>query len=233
MPRRGDATESESLLATSRATKGPGDAGYPGTFPIFNKTNYPLWAMRMQLCLEAHSLWDAIESNLVARKKDRHIQTQLDITKTAKETWELLKSTHVGVARLMKTRLQSLRREFEMLQMGDEENMTDFSGKLSCLVTQIRNLGEKVEEGTVGAKLLRATPAKFDPLTTSLEQFRDIDTMPFEEAVGSLKIYEEKLQNRQERKEQVLLTHRTEKTKGGNPCGGGHGQGRGRGRGRG
>ncbi|CAA7393034.1 unnamed protein product [Spirodela intermedia] len=33
-----------------------------------------------------------------------------------------------------------------MLQMGDEENMTDFSGKLSHLVTQIRNLGEKVEE---------------------------------------------------------------------------------------
>lgn len=71
-----------------------------------------------------------------------------------KETWEFFKSTHVSVARLTKSRLQSLWREFEMLQMGENEVVTDFSGKLSRLVTQINNLGEKMKEHVVVAKLL-------------------------------------------------------------------------------
>ncbi|CAA7403203.1 unnamed protein product [Spirodela intermedia] len=58
----GDAIEGESSLATSGAVKGPRDVGYPSMFPVLNKTNYPLWAMRMQLHLEAHSLWDAIDN---------------------------------------------------------------------------------------------------------------------------------------------------------------------------
>lgn len=92
-------------LTASGATKGPRDTGYPGIFSVLNWTNYPLWAMRMQLHLEAHSLWDAIESDSMPRKKDRQalsvilgavskdIQTQLDITKMAKEAWKLLEST--------------------------------------------------------------------------------------------------------------------------------------------
>ncbi|CAA7405723.1 unnamed protein product [Spirodela intermedia] len=99
--------EGESSLAASGAVKVPGDAGYLGTFPVFNKTNYPVWVMHMQLHLEAHSLWDAIESETIARKKDRQalsvmleavsedIQRQLNITKMAKETWELFKATYV------------------------------------------------------------------------------------------------------------------------------------------
>ncbi|CAA7409065.1 unnamed protein product [Spirodela intermedia] len=57
--------------------------------------------------------------------------TQLDITKMAKETWELFKAKYVGVTCLTKSRLQGLRREFEMLQIGDDETVTDFVGKLS------------------------------------------------------------------------------------------------------
>ncbi|CAA7409800.1 unnamed protein product [Spirodela intermedia] len=77
------------------------------------------------------------------------------------------------------------------------KRLSDFSGKLSRVVTQIRNLKEKIEESIVVAKLLREIPAKFDSITTSLEQFGDIDSMPFEEVVGSLKIYKEKLKTRE------------------------------------
>ncbi|CAA6656252.1 unnamed protein product [Spirodela intermedia] len=71
MLRHGDATEAKRDLTASRATKGPRDARYLGTFPVLSKANYPLWAMRMQLHFEAHSLWEAIELEIVVRKKDR------------------------------------------------------------------------------------------------------------------------------------------------------------------
>ncbi|XP_078440486.1 uncharacterized protein LOC144710554 [Wolffia australiana] len=145
----------------------------------------------------------------VVRKKDRQalsvmigvlseeIQTQLDITRTAKEAWEIPKSMNIGAAQLKKSRHQALKHEFEMLVMGDEESVTDFSGKLLGIVTQMRNLGEQVDEGVIVSKLLRAAPEKLDPITSTPEQFGNIDSMSLEEAVGSLKIYKEKLQDRQ------------------------------------
>ncbi|CAA6656429.1 unnamed protein product [Spirodela intermedia] len=67
----GDATKGERDLATSGATKGLGDARYPSAFSMLSKANYPLWAIQMQLHLEAHSPREAIESETIARKKDR------------------------------------------------------------------------------------------------------------------------------------------------------------------
>ena len=70
--------------------------------------------------LEAYGLWKAIESDAVSRKKDRQalsvifgalskdIVAQLDISKTAKEIWEFLKTRHMGAARVIKARVQAL-----------------------------------------------------------------------------------------------------------------------------
>ena len=67
----------------------------------------------MQVHLEAYGLWEAIESDVLLRKKDRQaflvifgalsedIMAQLDIFKTSKETWEFLKTIHMGVARVI------------------------------------------------------------------------------------------------------------------------------------
>ena len=51
------------------------------------------------------------------------------------------------------------------------------------------------------SKLLRATPAKYNPITSSMEQFGDLDTMILDEAIGSLKIYEDKLRDCEEERE--------------------------------
>ncbi|CAA6675884.1 unnamed protein product [Spirodela intermedia] len=80
-------TEGESSLAASGAVKGPGDAGYPGTFPVLNKTNYSSVGDAYGTALEAHSLWDAIESKTIARKKDRQaLSKQWDLLRSTKET---------------------------------------------------------------------------------------------------------------------------------------------------
>lgn len=69
--------ERESSLVVSGVMKGPRDAGYPSTFSVLNKTNYQLWAMQMQLHLEALSLWDAIESDMVSRKDRQTLSVML------------------------------------------------------------------------------------------------------------------------------------------------------------
>ena len=42
---------------------------------------------------------------------------------------------------------------------------------------------------------------KYDPITSSMEKFGDLDAMTLDEAIGSLKIHEDKLQDREEERE--------------------------------
>ncbi|XP_078446578.1 uncharacterized protein LOC144715516 [Wolffia australiana] len=149
-------------------------------FPILSKQNYSLWAMRMQVLLEQNGLWEAIEAESVTKKKDHQallviygkisdeILAQLDSKLTAKETWLMLKTKNLGVARVQNARVQALKCEFELLIMGEDELVSDFAGKLSKVVTQLRTMGEKLE-GDVVAKLLQATPTKFDSIISSIE----------------------------------------------------------------
>lgn len=57
-----------------------------------------------------------------------------------------------------KERAQTLKGEFESLNMKETEPLDEFYMKLNGLVTNIRALGEKVEETYVVKKLLRAVP---------------------------------------------------------------------------
>ena len=223
----------------------------PTPLQVLSKTNYPVWAIRMQVHLEAYGVWEAIEFNAVPRKKDRQellvifgvlskdIMAQLHISKTAKETWEFLKTRHMGAARVIKARVQALRCEFETIFLGEEELVADFAEKLFKIATQLRRLEEKIDDGVLVSKLLRAARAKFDAIASSIEQFGDMDSMSLEEAIGSLKIYNEKLQDREAWREEKLLLSKAagkpKKYEKSSTRGRGHGHGwrGGRGRGRG
>ena len=104
-----------------------------------------------------------------------------------------------------KDRVQALRPKFETMFMGEEESVVDFAGKLPKVATQLRSLREKIDDGVLVAIILRIVPAKFDTFTSSIEKFGDMDSMSLEEAIGSLKIYEEKLCDQEAWREERLL----------------------------
>lgn len=55
------------------------------------------------------------------------------------------------------------------------------------MVTNIRALGEEIPEAYVVKKFLVGVPSKFLQIASTLEQFGNLDTMTFEETIGSLK----------------------------------------------
>lgn len=65
----------------------------------------------------------------------------------------------LGADRVKKARIQTLKADFECLSMKDTEIIDDFCIKLNGIVTNIRTLGEYVEEAYVVRKLLRDVPA--------------------------------------------------------------------------
>ncbi|XP_074327604.1 uncharacterized protein LOC141665518 [Apium graveolens] len=194
---------------------------YGLSYPLLARSNYTAWALKMKVVMQAQGVWYAIESSdpkVAAEEKidkvalamiyqgiPEDVLLSIANKKTAKESWDMIKTLCQGADKAKKARVQTLKSEFEMLSMKDNEQVEDFHLRMNGLVTNIRALGEVMEESYVVKKLLRAVPAKFVQITSTLEQFGDMETMTVEEAVGSLKAHEERIKGKTDVKEQQLM----------------------------
>ena len=147
----------------------------------FSKTNCCVWSMTLEVYLDSHDLWQTIVGENPTKKKYRQALSAimsgvseellgiLDAKKTAKENWERLRQRNLGVDRVIQSRIQGIRRDLEMLTMGKSDSVVDFAMKFTYIVSDLRNLGEAMEEKEVVRRFLRATLAKFNALSLSLE----------------------------------------------------------------
>ncbi|XP_076883121.1 uncharacterized protein LOC143531786 [Bidens hawaiensis] len=109
----------------------------------------------------------------------------------AKQVWDGLKTRYLGVDRVRTARLATLRRELKGLRMKEGESVDNFATKLTELASKARSLGDLIEEKEFVRRLLDSTPKPFLQIVASIEQYFELDSMLFDEAVGRLKAYEE------------------------------------------
>lgn len=202
--------------------KGKESAGSFGlSYPMLTKTNYTAWAMKMKVYMQACGVWEAIELKadkaVVEDKFDKRalaiiyqgIPEDLMLTlaekKTSKDAWDAVKLVCQGADKVKNAKAQILKREFESLNMKETEQLDEFYMKLNGLVTNIRALGEKVEETYVVKKLLRAVPPKFLQIVSAIEQFGKMEEITVEEVIGSLKAHEERIRGQTDVTEGKLL----------------------------
>ena len=117
----------------------------------------------------------------------------LDAKKTTQENLEILRQRNLGVDRVIQSRIQGVPRDLEKLTMGKTESVVDFAIKFTHIIFDLRNLGETMEEKEVVQTFLRATLAKFDALTLSLEQYGELDKVSLDEVIGSLTVHKLRL----------------------------------------
>ncbi|KAI3782062.1 hypothetical protein L2E82_12094 [Cichorium intybus] len=187
------------------------NGGVPLQCPMLTSTNYTTWAIRVEAIMDAQGVWESIEPEAgvaVDEKKNKiaraflfqaipeDILLQVAKKKTAKEVWESLKTRYLGADRVQKARLHTLKSEFEALRMKDGESIDDFAGKLSGMSSKYNSLGATLDDSLLVRKLLDSVPDKYLQLVASIEQYSDIDAMPFDEAIGRLKAYEDRLRLR-------------------------------------
>ncbi|KAL8097202.1 hypothetical protein AgCh_030354 [Apium graveolens] len=178
-------------------------------YPMLTRENYTAWAMKMRVYMQAHGVWTAIESKDPKGSSDDRVDKlalaviyqgipedvliAIAEKETAKEAWDAVKVMCQGAERVKKARVQTLKAEFEAINMKDSDSLDDFCLKMNGLVTNIRALGEEVSESYVVKKLLRAVPGKFLQIAATIEQFGNLETMTVEETIGSLKAHNERL----------------------------------------
>ena len=105
----------------------------------------------------------------------------------------------MGAYRVREARLQTLMAEFDRLKMKDTDKIDDFVGKLSEISSKSAALGETIEESKLVKKFLSSLPRKkYINIVASLEQVLDLKTTSFEDIIGHLKTYEERVAEEEE-----------------------------------
>nr|GFA23707.1 zinc finger, CCHC-type [Tanacetum cinerariifolium] len=62
-------------------------------------------------------------------------------------------------------------------------------------MAKFKGLGETLKDKVLVRKLLKSAPKKFLPIVATIEQYQDLDEMSFEEVVGRLTAYEERIKS--------------------------------------
>ncbi|XP_037418789.1 uncharacterized protein LOC119282826 [Triticum dicoccoides] len=80
--------------------------------------------------------------------------------------------------------------------MADAESLDDFTGRLEGMAAHYAALGSTLEDAALVKKLLDSVPNRMYPAVAGIEQFCDVDAMAFEDALGRLKAFDERLRRR-------------------------------------
>lgn len=75
--------------------------------------------------------------------------------------WDILKTIHEGTTTVKIFKIQKLSKDFEKVNMEDDESFNHFYGKLKDIVNTLFNLGEKMFDSKVMTKILRSLQKYF------------------------------------------------------------------------
>lgn len=220
----------------------------------------------MMTTFKSQELWDLVENGFEdarpeeptqqlreSRKKDAKalflIQQAMDdlifpriaAATTSTQAWETLRQEYMGDKKVISVKMQTLRRNFEMLAMQKNESVQAYLSRVSGIVNHMKSYGENITDETVVSKVLRSLPLKFDHVVAAIEETKDMSVYSFDELMGSLVSHEDRISRSHESMDEKAFQVKGEsfyKGKVENSGGQGHnrgyyhGRGRGRGRGR-
>lgn len=176
-------------------------------------------------------LKDFKAKNYLYNSIDKTILKTITKKSTAKELWDSMKNKYQGNARVKRAQLQTLRRDFEVLEMKDGESVNDYFGRVMVVANAMRNYGETMDNVKVVEKILRTLTERFNYIVCSIEESKDIDTLTVDALQSSLLVHEQKFNRKSGEDDQALKATRDYGGRGGRGNGRGNFRGRGRGRG--
>ena len=189
------------------------NGNFPANFPVLDGRNYDQWSMKMKAILSYQDVWDLVVNGLDplpanptaaqqaiyrdAKKKDckglcilhqcvnQAIFEKIARSETSKAAWDVLASSYAGDQKLKKVRLQTLRRQYELLGMEESETIATYFTRVQTMTNQMQSCGETLSDEKIVEKILRSVHSRFDHVTIAIEESKDLSTLKLEELQGS------------------------------------------------
>ena len=92
-----------------------------------------------------------------------------------------MKRKYQGSIRVQRAQLQTLRREFEVLEMKTGELVSDYFSRVMLVANNMRNAGEDMQDAKIVEKILRTLTERFNYIVCSIEESKDIDSLSVDE----------------------------------------------------
>ncbi|GAU50018.1 hypothetical protein TSUD_331710 [Trifolium subterraneum] len=231
-----------------------GNGAFPGNLPILNGKNYDTWCKQMKVVFGFQDVWDLVQSGvepITDTSTDVEKATFKELKKkdykalfiihqcvspdnfervgdalSSKEAWDNLEKAYGGATKVKKVRLQTYKRQFELLQMEEKESVGDFVTRVTKLVNLMKGCGESMNDQSVVEKILRSLTPRFD-IVVAIEESKDLSSTTVEEIQGVLEASEQKLNERLEKSknEVALQAHHNQAKRGKGKWSGNRGRG--------
>ena len=104
-----------------------------------------------------------------------HFFSRIAAACTSKQAWFTLQSEFQGSSIVIDVKLQTLRQEFEIMNMKNNEVVQEFISKMVAIINQMRAFGDTITDQTVVAKVLRSLSPRFDHVVAAIEEFKDFN----------------------------------------------------------
>lgn len=113
--------------------------------------------------------------------KDFKVKSYLFLKDPSKQIWDSMKKKYEGNARLKRSHLLTLCREFETLEKKLGEGVSDYFLRVIYVANRMRVNGEQMRDVMVVEKILQSLSDKFNYIVYSIEESNDIDQLSIDE----------------------------------------------------
>ncbi|KAG9453441.1 hypothetical protein H6P81_006345 [Aristolochia fimbriata] len=106
-----------------------------------------------------------------------------------------------GTVEVHLSKLQLLNHKFENLEMEEDETIAEYDACIRDIANKRFTLGRKIPEAEQVQKVLRSLTEKFAVKVAAIEECKDLDTLKYDDLMGSLRSYEMNIEAKKKRKE--------------------------------
>ncbi|GAU40215.1 hypothetical protein TSUD_397430 [Trifolium subterraneum] len=206
-----------------------GKSNFHANLPILDGKNWDTWVKQMKVIFivqevdeQVNTVLDPLPANATekqrttfreAQKKDSKalflihqcvdskVFEKIAYATTSKDAWDILQKSYGGDAKVKKVKLQALKRQFELLEMKNDEAVAEYFTRVETLTNQMKNCGSTLSEEEMVEKVLRTLTHKFDHIVVTIEQTRDLSEIKMEDLQSTLEAHELKHGERNHGKE--------------------------------
>ncbi|KAK2391319.1 hypothetical protein QL285_064791 [Trifolium repens] len=206
-----------------------GNGGMSTKLPVFDGKNWNRWMKQMivlfgaqdvlELVIEGYvpAAADATDAQKLAQKDtkkkdqralfyihqcvDENVFEKIADSETAKAAWDTLIRCYGGDASVKKVKLQSLRKQYENLNMKNNEKVPEYISRMILITNEMKACGETLSEQVIIEKVLRSLTPQFDYIVVAIEHSKDLSTMKVEELQSSLEAHELRMTERTSERE--------------------------------